>query len=155
MDANETAARRALPGEINYDIRMVEVSGQLKRRLYVVAGTAAAGIGVIGIVVPFLPTTPFLLLAAACYARGSRRFYNALLCNRFIGSYVKNYLEGRGLSLKTKVRALSLMWVAMLCTAVWLTDSFIIRTILAIVLVGVTIHILAVKPAKKGMDSSD
>jgi uncharacterized membrane protein YbaN (DUF454 family) len=73
------------------------------------AGTIALGIGVIGIIVPVLPTTPFLLLAAICYMRGSHRLYNALLCNRFIGSYVRNYLEGRGMSRKMKMWTLSML----------------------------------------------
>ena len=128
---------------------MSAVSGKLKRRLFVIAGTISVGIGVVGIIVPMLPTTPFLLLAAICYMRGSQRLYNALLCNRFIGSYVKNYLEGRGMSLKTKIWTLSLLWAAIACSAVLATDSLITRIILAIVLTGVTIHIILIKTTKK------
>ncbi len=132
---------------------MSATSGKLKRRFFVIVGTIAIGIGVVGIIVPVLPTTPFLLLAAICYMRGSQRLYNALLCNRFIGSYVRNYLEGRGMSRKMKVWTLSLLWVAIVCTAALATDSLIIRIILVVVLTGVTIHILTVKTAKKNMES--
>ncbi len=132
---------------------MSATSGKLKRRFFVIVGTIAVGIGVVGIIVPVLPTTPFLLLAAICYMRGSQRLYNALLCNRFIGSYVRNYLEGRGMSRKMKVWTLSLLWVAIVCTAALATDSLIIRIILVVVLTGVTIHILTVKTAKKNMES--
>jgi uncharacterized membrane protein YbaN (DUF454 family) len=128
---------------------MTPTSDRLKRRLFVIAGTIALGIGVVGIIVPVLPTTPFLLLAAICYMRGSQRLYKALLCNRFIGNYVRNYLEGRGMSLKMKIWTLSLLWVAIVCSAVLATDSLIIRIILAVVLIGVTIHILLIKTAKK------
>ena len=134
---------------------MSTASGKLKRCLFIILGTIAVGIGVVGIIVPVLPTTPFLLLAAICYMRGSQRLYNALLCNRFIGSYVRNYLEGRGVSLKMKIWTLSLLWIAIVCTAVLFTDSFIIRIILAVVLTGVTIHILTVKTAKKNMESTN
>ena len=120
-------------------------SEKLKRRLCVVAGSIALGLGIIGIFVPVLPTTPFLLLAAACYMRGSRRLYNALLCNRFLGSYIRNYLEGRGMSLKMKVWTLSLLWIAIILTAALVTSSIIIRVILAAVVIGVTIHILRIK----------
>ena len=130
---------------------MSATSGKLKRWFFIIAGTIAIGIGVIGIIVPVLPTTPFLLLAAICYMRGSQRLYNALLCNRFIGSYVRNYLEGRGMSLKMKIWSLSLLWVAIVCTAALATDSLLIRIILTVVLIGVTIHILTVKTAKKNM----
>ena len=134
-----------------YNGCMSATSGKLKRWLFIIAGTIAIGIGVIGIIVPVLPTTPFLLLAAICYMRGSQRLYNALLCNRFIGSYVRNYLEGRGMFLKMKIWSLSLLWVAIVCTAALATDSLIIRIILTVVLIGVTIHILTVKTAKKNM----
>jgi uncharacterized membrane protein YbaN (DUF454 family) len=86
-----------------YNVYIPTVSRKLKNWLFIIAGTIAVGIGVIGIIVPVLPTTPFLLLAAICYMRGSQRLYNALLYNRFIGSYVRNYLEGRGMSLKMKI----------------------------------------------------
>jgi uncharacterized membrane protein YbaN (DUF454 family) len=129
-----------------YNGCMTRIPDKLKRRLFVIAGIIALGIGVVGIIVPLLPTTPFLLLAAICY--------NALLCNRFIGSYVRNYLEGRGMSLKIKIWTLSLLWVAIVCTAVLATNSLTIRIILAVVLVGVTIHILLVKTAKKDITVS-
>ncbi len=121
----------------------------LKRRLFTILGTVALSIGVVGIIVPVLPTTPFLLLAAICYTRGSPQLYNALLCNRFIGSYVRNYLEGRGMSLKMKVWTLSLLFLAIIVTAAFTTDSLVIRIILSIVLTGVTIHILLIRTAKR------
>jgi len=121
----------------------------LKRRLFVVVGTIALVLGIIGIIIPVLPTTPFLLLAAICYLRGSQRLYNALLGNRFVGSYIKNYLEGRGMPLKMKIWTLTLLWIAIVCSALLATDSLIIRIILAVVLAGVTIHILLIKTVKK------
>ncbi|MHB8105158.1 MAG: YbaN family protein [Dehalococcoidales bacterium] len=127
---------------------MTPTPDKLKRRLFVIAGTIALVIGVIGIIIPVLPTTPFLLLAAICYMRGSQRLYNALLCNRFMGSYVRNYLEGRGMSLKMRIWTISLLWVAIVCTAALATDSLIIRIILAVVLIGVTIHIFLIKTVK-------
>lgn len=126
-------------------------SGKLKSWFFIIAGTIAVVVGVIGIIVPVLPTTPFLLLAAICYMRGSRRLYNALLCNRFIGSYVRNYLEGRGMSLKVKIWTLCLLWIAIGCTVTLATDSFIIRMVLLAVLIGVTIHILLVKTVRRNI----
>jgi uncharacterized membrane protein YbaN (DUF454 family) len=127
---------------------MIPKPDKLKRRLFVIAGTIALGIGVVGIIIPVLPTTPFLLLAAICYMRGSPRLYNTLLRNRYVGTYVRNYLEGRGMSLKMKIWTLSLLWITIVSTAVLAADSLIIRIILAIVLTGVTIHILIIKTVK-------
>ena len=124
---------------------MINTPNMLKRRLFVAAGTIALVLGIVGIIVPVLPTTPFLLLAAICYFRGSHRLYNALLGNRFVGSYIRNYLEGRGMPLKMKIWTLTLLWIAIVCSALLAIDSLIIRIILAVVLVGVTIHILLIK----------
>ena len=127
---------------------MVPMPDKLKRRLFVIAGTIALVLGVVGIILPVLPTTPFLLLAAICYMRGSQRLYNALLRNRFVGNYVRNYLEGRGMSLANKIWTLSLLWIAILCAAFLVTESLVIRIILAVVLVGVTVHILLIRTLK-------
>jgi uncharacterized membrane protein YbaN (DUF454 family) len=120
---------------------------RLKCRLCVIAGSAALILGIIGIIVPVLPTTPFLLLAALFYMRGSQRLYQALLQNRFVGQYVTNYLEGRGMSLKMKVWTLSALWITIILTAVLATENLPVRIILAVVLAGVTIHILMIKTA--------
>jgi uncharacterized membrane protein YbaN (DUF454 family) len=127
---------------------MVPMPGKLKGRLFVIAGTITLVLGAVGIILPVLPTTPFLLLAAICYMRGSQRLYNALLCNRFVGNYVRNYLEGRGMSLANKIWTISLLWIAILCTVFLVTESLVIRIILAVVLVGVTVHILLIRTLK-------
>jgi uncharacterized membrane protein YbaN (DUF454 family) len=69
------------------------------------------GLGAIGIVFPILPTTPFLLAAAACFCKSSTRMYSWLMNNKWFGEYIKNYKEGRGLPLKTKITALVVLWV--------------------------------------------
>ena len=127
---------------------MNSASEKLKRILFVIAGSVALVLGIIGILLPLLPTTPFLLLAAICYMRGSKRLYNMLLCNRFIGNYIRNYLEGRGMSLKMKIWTLSLLWIAILLTAIFAAPDLIICIILAVVLIMVTIHILKIKTLK-------
>ncbi|WP_017937687.1 YbaN family protein [Zestomonas thermotolerans] len=71
-------------------------------------------LGVIGIFLPVLPTTPFLLLAAACFARSSQRFYHWLVDHPKLGPWVRDYLDGRGIPLKGKVYAIGLMWTSIL-----------------------------------------
>ena len=66
----------------------------LKKNLLIAAGTLCVVLGVIGMFIPVLPTTPFLLLAAVCYGRSSKRFYHWLLTNRWFGEYIRNYREG-------------------------------------------------------------
>ena len=127
---------------------MVPVTNKLKKKLFVIAGTIALILGIVGIIMPVLPTTPFLLLAAFCYMRGSQKLYIMLLGSPFVGNYIRNYLEGKGMPLKMKIWTLSLLWIAIVLTATLATSSMIIRTILAIVLIGVTIHILKIKTAR-------
>jgi uncharacterized membrane protein YbaN (DUF454 family) len=122
---------------------------KLNHQLFVVAGTISLVIGVAGIFIPVLPTTPFLLLAVACYLRGSHKLYHALLRHRILGTYIKNYLGGLGMPLKMKIWTLSLLWISIICTALFTTDNLIVRMILAAVLTGVTIHIVSIKTAKQ------
>lgn len=75
-------------------------------------GWLSVVLGVIGIFVPVLPTTPFLLLAAACFVRSSRRFYLWLVNHRHLGPWIRDYLEGNGIPLKGKVYAIGLMWAS-------------------------------------------
>lgn len=75
-------------------------------------GWLSVVIGVIGIFVPVLPTTPFLLLAAACFARSSKRFYRWLVEHPRLGPWIRDYLDGNGIPLKGKVYAISLMWTS-------------------------------------------
>jgi uncharacterized membrane protein YbaN (DUF454 family) len=74
------------------------------RILLIITGTLFVGLGIVGIFIPVLPTTPFLLLAAACYARSSRKFHEWLLNNRWFGDYIRNYLQGKGFPKKVKFR---------------------------------------------------
>ena len=126
---------------------MLALSATVKSRLFIAAGSISLGIGIVGIVVPLLPTTPFLLLAAYCYGRGSRRLQNRLLSNKLVGSYLRNYLEGKAMSLKAKIWSISILWVVIGCTAAFVTDSLIIRIVLLAVGSGVTVHVALLKAA--------
>jgi len=119
------------------------------RILLIVCGTIFTTVGIVGIFVPLLPTTPFLLLAAACYARSSERFYNWLLNNRLFGHYIRGYIERRGITLKVKVVTLILLWATIICSATIATDATWIRILLAAVAIAVTIHIAFIKTIKK------
>ena len=114
-----------------------------------VIGTLFVGLGIIGIFIPVLPTTPFLLLAAACYARSSKRFYDWLLTNKWFGNYVRNYLQGKGISLKVKILTIALLWLTIICSVTFAVHDFLVRLILILIAIGVTIHILSVRTFKE------
>ena len=121
----------------------------MRRLLLVAAGTCSVVLGVIGIFVPVLPTTPFLLLAAALYARSSERFYRWLLGQRYLGAYIRNYREGRGIPARTKAVTLGMLWLTIGSTAAFAVEGWIIRLLLAAVAIGVTAHIVRV-PTLRG-----
>ena len=82
---------------------------KLTRTLWFIAGTICVVLGAIGTVLPILPTTPFLLAAAACYCKSSERMYRWLLNNKWFGEYIRNYKTGKGLPIKTKIIALTML----------------------------------------------
>ena len=119
------------------------------RIILVVTGTLFLGLGILGIFLPVLPTTPFLLLAAACYAKSSQRFYDWLLTNKWFGNYIRNYLQGKGISLKIKILTIALLWLTIICSVTFAVRDFIVRLILILIAIGVTIHILSVRTFKE------
>jgi uncharacterized membrane protein YbaN (DUF454 family) len=112
-------------------------------------GTFSLILGIIGIFIPILPTTPLLLLAAACYARSSKRAYHWLLNNRIFGTYIKNYKEGKGMPFKVKIFTITLLWVVILISAFLIIQTLWIQIILLIIATIITIHIVLIKPKQK------
>ena len=125
------------------------MSDKLKRQLLIIIGTIFVVIGVIGIFIPILPTTPFLLLAAACYIRSSQKFYRWLMNNRLFGVYIRNYIEGKGIPIKVKVFTIVLLWVT-IGISIWVAaPNLIVKIILIIVAIGVTLHIIFIKARER------
>jgi uncharacterized membrane protein YbaN (DUF454 family) len=117
--------------------------------ILIASGTIFLIIGIIGIFIPLLPTTPFLLLAAACYIRGSKKFYNKLIKNKWLGEYIKNYQEGRGVPLSMKILTITLLWITIIFSTLIIVTNLYIQILLIIIAIGVTIHILTIKTLKK------
>ena len=126
-----------------------KISEKLKRGLFIVAGTISLIIGTIGIVIPILPTTPFLLIATACYLRGSEKLHNWMLNNRVIGEFIKNYKEGKGISIKHKIFTITLLWLTIMISTLYVVSLLYIRIILVIIATIVTTHIFSLPTFKK------
>lgn len=118
------------------------------RYLYLVSGILLVAIGVIGIFLPILPTTIFLILASACFVKGSPRANEWLRNHKILGMYIKNYQDKSGLTIKSKVFNIALLWIMILSSAYFFTEEFFIRLLLLAIAVGVTIHLLMVKTKK-------
>ena len=124
------------------------MSNKLKQKLLFIAGTISLAIGVVGIFVPLLPTTPFLLLAAACYMRSSERFYRWLLNNRFFGTYIRNYMEGKGVPLRIKIYTIALLWTTISLSIFLISPGIVVKIVLVIIAIGVTLHIILLRGAE-------
>ena len=124
--------------------------------LWFIAGTICLVLGAIGIVLPILPTTPFLLASAACYYKSSPKMHKWLLNNKWFGEYIKNYQEGKGIPRKTKLIALTVLWVTIGISTIFFLDQILplflvlpIQIIMTIVAVLVTVYMLKLPTYKK------
>ena len=117
----------------------------IRRSIFVVLGSLALGVGAIGFFVPLLPTTPFLLIAAACYMRGSERLYIWLMEHRWFGSFIRNYREHRAITVRARIVTLVLLWSVMVYTAFWIVAMLWVRLSLLAIAAAVSIHILRLK----------
>jgi len=115
----------------------------LRKPFLISVGILSVSLGTVGIVVPLLPTTPLLLLAAACFARSSDRLYGWLIGHRLFGSYILNYREHRAVTSQTKTFTLALLWIAIGYSAVAVVNSLLLRAVLLIIALAVSIHVLS------------
>ena len=121
------------------------MSQKLLQALLVTCGTVCVGLGILGIFLPLLPTTVFLLLAAACYARSSERFHQKLLSHRFLGAYIRNYRDGRGMAPREKAITIGLLWIGIGATMIWSVTAWWMRGVLLLIAVSVTVHVARLK----------
>jgi uncharacterized membrane protein YbaN (DUF454 family) len=118
-------------------------SQKVVRALFFVAGSVSLALGAIGIVLPVLPTTPFLLLALACYCRSSKRMTKWVLTNKYFGSYIRRYKEGKGIPIKTKIVAIATLWITISYSAFFIVNVWwIVQLILFAIAIAVSIHII-------------
>jgi len=118
---------------------------QFNKYVFITIGSMSVALGFIGIFLPLLPTTPFLLLGAACYIKGSPALYNWLIEHKILGKYIKGYLDGEGIPLKTKIFSITLMWLLMAYSGIFIVKIIFVRIILFVTAIGVTWHILSIK----------
>ncbi|HEY3249740.1 MAG TPA: YbaN family protein [Ignavibacteria bacterium] len=129
----------------NDEIKLVE--SRFLRIVYLVSGFILVGIGVAGMFLPLLPTTVFLLLAAWCFARSSERFYRWLHYNRIFGKYIRDYQSGKGMSFRSKIVSIIILWAGIGASAYWGTESLYVRLLLFLIAIGVTWHLVVMKSA--------
>lgn len=127
----------------------------MMRIFLVSAGSVSLGLALLGIFLPLLPTTPFLLLTAACYVRSSERLYNWLITHKQLGPYIRNYRDGNGIPVKIKIIGVTTLWASMLFTIIFVVPLIQVKILLALIGSYFTWFILKQKTLGKSVEVRD
>lgn len=127
--------------ELNFDDEMMLYDSGVMRWVLLIAGTISVILGVIGLALPLVPTTPFLLLAAACYARSSRKFYVWLMTNRWFGQYIRDWRAGKGIPLKAKIASTVLIVVTFGTSITFFVPIDWVKVLMVLLATAVCVHI--------------
>jgi len=121
-----------------------------KKAILLFLGLLSLTIGVLAIVIPGLPTTPFLLMAAALFMRSSDRLYQKVMANRIVGPYIREFRENKGMTKRTKLHAIGTMWVMIAISCIFFVDDWMIRIIIISVgLIGTIVMGFIVPTSKR------
>ena len=123
------------------------------RIVFIIAGSLSLVIGIIGIFLPILPTTPFLILASACYMRGSQRMADWMLANRWFGPTLRDFHAGRGIPVRTKIWAISMLWISLAISA-WFMPVPWARPLLLIPGVSLSIYLWRYRTRRPEADAA-
>ena len=127
---------------------------KIKRLLISILGFFCLGIGAVGIFLPFLPTTPFVLLATVCFSSSNRRFYERLKDLPFFGPYIMNFEEKQGIPISLKIKSILFVWVSLVLSMFALQTTWV-YILLCVIGIGVTAHLLMIKTKEKsGQDAN-
>jgi len=129
-------------------------NSHMKKKLLLCLGWLMVVSGAVGIVLPVLPTTPFLLLAAACFSGSSEKAYQFLLSSPWFGPFIEHYRTGRGVRLGRKIQAILTLWV-FLALGVYTLQKTWAYVAFPIIGMAVTCHLLWIKTATPAVKKSD
>lgn len=116
----------------------------MKRIFILSLGFLFLGLGILGMFLPVLPTTPFLLLASAMFLRSSEKLSNWLLSHKIFGKTIRNYMEQKAVSKKSKIFSILFLWPTILISAS-MVDKNWLKILLLVIAIGVTIHLVSLK----------
>jgi uncharacterized membrane protein YbaN (DUF454 family) len=118
--------------------------------LYIVLGTICICLGILGILVPGLPTTPFVLLAAWFYFRSSEKLYNKLINHKILGKYISQFEKNKAITVRTKIYSISLMWIMISLSTIFLiSENYIRLIVISVGIVGTVVMGFVIKTLKK------
>ena len=116
--------------------------------ILIILGSLSLALGIIGIFLPLLPTTPLLLLSAALYVRSSEKMYHWLIHHKYLGNYIQNFREHRAIPLRAKIISVSMVWISLIYCSITISELLWIKALFLILASGITWHILSYKTLK-------
>lgn len=128
-------------------------AGRMTRILCIILGSIFLGLGVIGVILPGIPGTPFLLISASLYVRSSTRLYNWLISHKIFGRHIRAFREHKAMTRKSKLLALASMWTAISLSAFVVFDPIIVK--IALIAGGVVGTIVILRVPVLAGDASD
>ena len=120
----------------------------LKKKLYITFGFLAVALAIVGVFIPGLPTVPFLLVALFCFERSSKKYHDMIMNNKYFGPVLQDYYSGKGLTLSIKIKAI-LFLTCGIAFSIYKIQNLHARIALAVVWLGVAIHIILLKTKEK------
>ncbi len=127
----------------------------MKRVLLLAAGNISLSLGIVGVFLPVLPTTPFLLLSAACYVKSSERLYNWLIHHPVLGLYIRSYILYRAITVRAKIISIAALWIVIASSVFFFVSLLWLRILLAVIALGVTVYLVSIKTLTKDMMAAD
>lgn len=118
---------------------------ELKRLFFLSLGTTFFSIGAVGVVIPVLPTTPFILISVFCFGKSSKRAERWISNNRYFGSYIENYKNKNGVPLDIKLKSIAFLWTMLIISIMFFSNNDYLSLLLVIIGIAVTAHILLLK----------
>jgi len=123
----------------------------MKKALFLTLGIITMVLGIIGIFLPVLPTTPFLLLSATCLLKSSEKMYSWLINHKVLGLYIKSYIEYKAITKTAKIVSVFTLWLFISISIIFFLDNFYLRLLLLFIAIGVSIHLLSMKTLTEDM----
>jgi len=122
---------------------------KFKKVFFIILGTLSIGLALIGIILPGLPTTPFVLLAALCYSGSSNKLYNWLINNKLFGKYILDFNKNKSISIYIKIYAIFIMWLMISISYIFMVSNFNIQILIIILgIIGTIVMGFIIKTKK-------
>ena len=129
----------------NYPQHTGVTKNKILKSLLILCGFFFTFLAILGAILPLVPTTPFLIMAAACFYRSSERFYHMIMYNKYFGHYLRDYKSGIGIPLRVKIMALVFTWTSTLVSVFVFIPFLWLEILVVVVNLAITVHLLLVK----------